>query len=175
VMGAKAELHLLAGELDEAEAAAGDTEFERLPEPLRSSESFHVAFVRARIAAARGEHTKAVEIAETVLERLRSWEIRPFVAEALLLKGRSLAMSGNSDEAERALAEARTHAERLEHRLVLWEVLAELSQVASARGDAELAARLRSKARRLVERTADGLDDVELRASFLARSGLQDG
>jgi class 3 adenylate cyclase/tetratricopeptide (TPR) repeat protein len=173
VMGAKAELHLLAGELDEAEAAVGDTEFERLPEPLRSTESFHMALVRGRIAVARGEHAQAVEIAETVLERLRSWEIRPFVAEALLLKGRSLAASGNADDAERVLAEARTHAERLEHRLVLWEVLRELSQIAAARGDAEQAAGLRSEARGIVERIADGLDDEGLRSSFLARPDVR--
>jgi tetratricopeptide (TPR) repeat protein len=175
VMGAKAELHLLAGELDEAEAAAGASEFERLPEPLRSSESFHLALVRGRIAAARGEHARAVEIADTVLERLRSWEIRSFVAEALLLKGRSLAASGDVDEAERALAEARSEAERLEHRLVLWEILAQLSQIEASRGNAEHAAELRSEARGIVEHVADGLEDVELRASFLDRSGLQDG
>jgi tetratricopeptide (TPR) repeat protein len=173
VMGAKADLHLLAGELEEAEAAAAEIEFERLPEPLRSTESFHVAFVRGRIAEARGEHARAVEIAETVLERLRSWEIRPFVAEALLLKGRSLVASGNADEAERVLAEARSHAERLEHRLVLWEVLRELSQIAAARGDAEQAAGLRSEARGIVERIADGLDDEGLRSSFLARPDVR--
>jgi tetratricopeptide (TPR) repeat protein len=173
VMGAKAELHLLAGELDEAEAAAGDTEFERLPEPLRSSESFHVALVRGRIAVARGDHAQAVEIAETVLERLRSWEIRPFVAEALLLKGRALAASGNADEAERALAEAWSHAERLEHRLVLWEILAELSQIVAASGDAEGAEEFRSEAQSIVEHIADGLEDVELRTSFLTRPDVR--
>jgi tetratricopeptide (TPR) repeat protein len=175
VMGAKAELHLLAGELNEAEAAAGDTEFERLPEPLRSTESFHMALVRGRIAEARGDHAGAVEIADTILERLRRSEIRPFVADALLLKGRSLAMTGNTDEAERALAEARSEAESLEHHLVLWEILAALSQIAAGRGDAERATELRSEARRIVEHIAEGLDDVELRATFLDRSGLKDG
>jgi tetratricopeptide (TPR) repeat protein len=175
VMGAKAELRLLAGELDEAEAAAGDAEVDRLPEPLRSAESFHVTLVQGRIALARGEHAHALEIAETVLERLRDWEIRPFVAEALLLKGRSLAVSGNADEAELALAEARSEAERLEHRLVLWQILAELSQVASARGDEGQSAKLRSEARGIVERIAESLEDVELKASFLARVDLKDG
>jgi tetratricopeptide (TPR) repeat protein len=173
VMGAKAELHMLAGELNEAEAAAGDTEFDRLPEPLRNTESFHVALIGGRIALARGEHDMAVEIAETVLERLRSWEIRPFVAEALLLKGRALAASGNADEAERVLAEARSHAEHLEHRLVLWEVLAKLSQVASVQGDADRAKELRSEAQSILEQISKGIGEEGLRSSFLARPDVR--
>jgi tetratricopeptide (TPR) repeat protein len=173
VMGAKAELHMLAGELNEAEAAAGDTEFDRLPEPLRNTESFHVALIGGRIALARGEHDMAVEIAETVLERLRSWEIRPFVAEALLLKGRALAASGNADEAERVLAEARSHAEHLEHRLVLWEVLAKLSQVASVQGDADRAKELRSEAQSILEHISKGIGEEGLRSSFLARPDVR--
>ena len=175
VMGAKAEIHLLAGELDQAEAAALETEFELLPEPLRSNEAFHLELVRGRIAAARGDHAGAVEIATAILERLRRSEIRPLVAEALLLKGRSLAASGNADEAERALGEAGLEAESLEHRLVVWEVLAELSQIAAGRGNAEEAASLRAESRRLVDQIAESIGDAELMTSFLARPDLRDG
>jgi class 3 adenylate cyclase/tetratricopeptide (TPR) repeat protein len=172
VMAAKSELHLLAGELDEAEAAVGGSQVELLPEPLQSAASIHVALIRARIASTRGDDAGAVEIADTILDRLRQLGVREFVADALLVKGRSLASAGETDEAERVLEEARSEAERLEHRRTLWEVLSELSAIVDGRGDAEAASTLRSEARSLVEQIAASVDEEELRSSFLERSDV---
>jgi class 3 adenylate cyclase/tetratricopeptide (TPR) repeat protein len=173
VMGAKSELHLLAGELDEAEAAVGGSQVELLPDPLRSTASIHVALVRGGIALARGEHPRAVEIADTILDQLRRLEVRHLAADALLLKGRSLASAGKADEAERVLSEARSEAERREHRRVLWEILRELSEILDAQGNAEAARDLRAEARRLVEGIAEGVDEGELRSSFLDRPDVK--
>ncbi len=169
VMGAKSELHLLAGELDEAEAAVGGSQVELLPEPLQSTASIHVALVRGRIALARGDQARAVEIADTILERLRRLEVRQFAADVLLLKGSSLASAGKTDEAERVLGEARAEAERLECRRILWEVLWALSEILDVQGNAEDAKELRAEARRLVERIAESVDEEELRLGFLER------
>jgi hypothetical protein len=48
-----------------------------------------------------------------------------------------------------------------------------LSQIAAARGNAEGAEELRSEARSIVEHIADGIEDVELRAIFLARPDVR--
>ena len=95
----------------------------------RIARSIHVALVRGRIALARGEHPRAVEIADTILDQLRRLEVRHLAADALLLKGRSLASGGKADEAKRVLGEARSEAESREYRRVLWEVLRELSEI----------------------------------------------
>jgi tetratricopeptide (TPR) repeat protein len=169
VIGVRAELHLVAGELDSAEADIAKTQVELLPEPLQSMEHVHLALVRGRIAAAQGDHARAVEIADTVTERLRRLGIRQFVAESLLLKGRSLEAVGDLEGAERVLHEARSEAELLECRRVLWEILRELSLIALARGDAASASALRAQAGRVVDWIAGSIEDEGLRASFLAR------
>ena len=168
VMGAKSELHLLAGELDEAEAAINaGSQVEVLPEPLRSAASIRVALVRGRIALTRGDHVRAIEIADTILDRLHRRGVRHLVTDALLLEGRALASAGRIEEAKGVLGEARSEAERREHRRILWEILGELGEILDEQGNAEAASELRGKARRLVVGIADSVDEKELRSSFL--------
>jgi class 3 adenylate cyclase/tetratricopeptide (TPR) repeat protein len=173
VTGAKSEVHLLAGELDEAEAAGVGGQVELLPEPLQSEASIHVSLVRGHIALGRGDLDRAVEIADAILDRLRRREIRHLAADALLLKGRSLASAGKTDEAKRVLGEARSEAESREYRLVLWEILRELSEIVDVHGNAEAARELRGEARRLVERIAESVDEEQLRSSFLDRPDVR--
>ena len=117
----------------------------------------------------RGDHARAVEIADSILDRLRRLEVRQFTADALLLNGRSLAPAGKTHEAERVLREARSEAERLECRRILWEVLWELSEILDLQENAEAARGLRAEARRLVEQIAESVDQEELRSGFLDR------
>jgi tetratricopeptide (TPR) repeat protein len=173
VRAAKSELHLLEGELDEAEAAVGESRVELLPEPLRSAGSIRVALIRGRIELGRRESIRAVEIADSILDRLRRREIRHSATDALVLKARSLASAGQADEARRVLGEARTEAERREHGRVLWEVLRELSDIADLQRNAEGARELRAEARRLVERIAESVEEKELRSSFLERPDVK--
>ena len=65
------------------------------------------------IAAIRGDHAQAVDVADRVLAWLRPLDVRPYDPAALLLKGTSLAALGGPDEAERILLEARKSAEQL--------------------------------------------------------------
>ncbi len=174
VMAAKAEVHLLAGELDEAEAAAGDSRVELLPEPLQSTATVDVALVKGMVRAARGDHAGAVEAAETILDRLGRFGIRQFVPDALLLEGRSLAASGRTEEAADVLRRARSAAEEQGCRRVLWRVCRELGDVLASQADADGARELRSEARGLVERIASSIEDEGLRAGFLARPDVRD-
>jgi class 3 adenylate cyclase/tetratricopeptide (TPR) repeat protein len=167
---ASAHVHLIAGEVDEAEAALADTDLLLMPEAGRTTVSLWWSLARARLASARGDHDEAVESADAVIERLRRLGIRPFVAEALLLRGRSLAALGRLEDAERALLEARADAEALGHRLALWEICEALSSLMAERGDGERARSVREDARRHVEAIARRIDDDRLRSLFLARS-----
>ena len=169
VMGTKAEVHLLTGEIEAARSAVQQTQVELLPEPLRSGAAIRLEILRGRIAAAEGDLDEAVRIATEVLERLRGMGVRPFVPEALLMQGTSLAALGRRPEAERVLREARSEAEALGHRRVLWEILRELNAVRAAEGDLEEAGRLRGEAGRIVREIAETVEDERLRSSFLAR------
>ena len=173
VIGVQAEVHMLAGELDEAEAAMAQMQVELLPEPLRSVSSIQIALVSGRVAAARGDPSRAVEIADAILDRLRRSEIRQFVADALLLKGTSLAAADAAGEAERLLQEARSAAEELGCARILWEVLLELSRLAAARRNDQEATQLQAEARRLVKQIAESIDDDDLRSNFVSSTGVK--
>ena len=164
-----AEIHLFAGELDDADTALSESNVELSAEPLRSEVSLQVPLVRGRVADARGEHERAIEIAGDVLDRLDRAGIRPFTEEATLLKGTALTAAGRTPEAERALREARSAAESVRHRRILWEILAKLGRIV---GDEERA-ELQKEARSIVETIADTLD-ADLRASFVDRPDVRE-
>ena len=163
-MASIAEIHLLAGELDEADAALTESNVELTAEPLRSEVSVLVPLMRGRVAGARGDHERAVEMADAVLDRLHRAGIRPFTEDAMLLKGRALAAVDRMSDAERTLREARSAADGLGHRRILWEILAELSRIVGEEEHAELVI----EARGIVRSIADTLDG-NLRASFVDR------
>jgi ATP/maltotriose-dependent transcriptional regulator MalT len=169
VMGSRAEIQLLRGELGEAETTLAQSTIERLPGPIHFAAAAHVELLRGRLALARGDDGTAVEIAETVIEWLRRLGVRPFLPAALLLKGTALRASAGVTEAETldVLIEARAEAERLAFRTILWRIDVELSGVSATRGDAARAAELRGEARGLIEQIAASIDEPELRTRFL--------
>jgi class 3 adenylate cyclase/tetratricopeptide (TPR) repeat protein len=169
VIGTKAQLHLLENDLDRAEATVAEANVDLLPEPLRSAGTILVALVRGRIASARDDHTLSVEIADDILDLLRRRGIRQYTVEALLLKGRSLAAGERREEAREVLLDARSTAESLGSRWVLWEVLGELSRIEAAEGNVSDASALRADARQIVEGIAASIEDEALRSSYLAR------
>jgi class 3 adenylate cyclase/tetratricopeptide (TPR) repeat protein len=168
VMASMAEIHLLAGELDEAQATIVRSNIQRLPGPIHFAAAAHVELLRGRLASARGDHDRAVEIADTVLEWLRRLAVRPFLPAALLLRGSALLAGGDQAQAEIALIDARSEAERLGFRAVLWRIDGKLSDISAAGGDAARAAEFRDEARNVIERIVESINDAELRASFLA-------
>ena len=163
VMAAKAELQLLSGDLVAAEVTAAETELELLPESIQG------LLIRARIVGAQDDQVRAGEMTSEIVARLRRQSVRRFLDEALLLLGTSLGKRAEWEPAETTLREARSEADALGHRRVLWEILRELSVVREARGDPGEASRLRDEAGRIVLEIASTIDDEQLRSSFLGR------
>jgi hypothetical protein len=169
VMGSRAEIQLLAGDLDAAEATILRGNIERLPGPIHFSASAHIELLRGRLALARGDHVQAIGIADTVIEWLRRLGISPFLPAALLLKANAESAGGGTGQM--ALVEARSEAQRLGFRMILWRIDAELSGVAAESGDTARATELRDDAKDLIGHIAESIDDPELRSRFL---GLPD-
>ncbi|HJS26095.1 MAG TPA: hypothetical protein VJ913_03095, partial [Actinomycetota bacterium] len=162
------EIELLAGRLDEAEATLSQSTVARLPGPIHITASARSEILRGKLASARGDHPRAVEIADTVIERFRRLGARPFLPAALLLKGTALRARGERAQAETALLDARSEAEGHGFRTILWRIDVALSDIAAEGGDAARAAVLRSEAGSVIEQIAGSIDDPELRSSFLA-------
>jgi len=171
VMAARAEILLAAGRLEDAEHAIQQSTIERLPGLLHFAAAANGEILSGRLAAIRGDHARAVEIADRVCEWLRPLGVKPYDPAALLLKGTSLIAMGRIDDAEAALLEGRTEAERLGFIPILWRIDMALSGLAASAGDEARAAELRDEASDIVAQIANSIDDLELRASFL---GLPD-
>jgi tetratricopeptide (TPR) repeat protein len=171
VKAAEAEILLLAGRLDEAEAAIAESALSRLPGLLHFAAAANAEIMKGRVASLRGDHEEAVEIADGVVAWLRPLEVRPYDPAALLLKGTSLMELGKLDDAERALLDGRAEAEQLGFDPILWQIDIALSGIAETSGDAARAAELRNEARAIIDRIAASIDALDLRSSFL---GLPD-
>jgi tetratricopeptide (TPR) repeat protein len=167
-MVSKAEILFLAGESEQAESMIAEANLGRLPGPVRGAAGAHVDILRGQLAAARGDYVRAVEIADAVTAWLHRHELRQFLPAALLLKSRALIASERQEEADPLLREARSRAEDMGFRRLLWEIDWELSRVAADRGDPAEAAALRAEAASTVSAITVTIDDQELRASFLA-------
>lgn len=165
---AEAEILYLQDKLEEAESAIQDADVGKLPGPIRGAAGAHVDLLKGRLAAAGGDHARAIEIADGVIEWLQRLELRQYLPAALLLKGRALVTAGRTQEAEAVLEEARSHAKDMGFRRVLWEIDAELGALADGRGDHAGASELRDEAARVVTEVAETIDDKELRESFLS-------
>ena len=117
VLVCRAALHLLAGELDEAEAAIAESDVERLPGTSRILVAAQVSLLRGSLALEADDSVRAAGIADETLEWLHAFEARRLVPAVLLLKGRALLLAGESVEAEAAFLDARSEAKRLGFRI----------------------------------------------------------
>ena len=168
VMVSRAEILFLAGEPDRAEQVIDEADLGRLPGPVRGAAGAHVDILRGRLAAARSDHAGAVAIADTVIGWLHRHELRQFLPEALLLRGRALLATDRVQDAQRALGEARSNAEAMGFRRLLWEIDWELGRLAAARGDDAGATELGNEAASVVTGIADTIGEDDLRLSFLS-------
>lgn len=165
VLVGEAELYLLAH--DARRAAECLAQAEQLsqvqPHPLVT---LTLARGQARFALAQGQYAKVLELSEGAVPALRAIGFTPFIPDAFYLLGLALLKSNQPNEGEVALQAARTEAEALGARRILWPILVALADLEAGRGNMAEAAALRAQARPVVEYIADHCPP-ELRASFL--------
>jgi hypothetical protein len=150
-----------------AEIALADSRAGLAAEPSRWA-SLHVTPADGELALAKTEHARALAIADGVIARLNQSSVAAYRGEALALRAAALRADGRLAEAEVTLLAAHSLAERLDGRGTLWPVLAALSEIALAHGNAGAAARLRAKARTIAAVVADHIGQPELRAAFMS-------
>jgi tetratricopeptide (TPR) repeat protein len=169
VLGVLAHLHVLNGDLPQAESAIAGGKKEALDE---SWAVFYLPVVRAEaeLALRREEYERAVAATDDLLARLRQYGMRSGLPEALYLQGKALLGLGQNETARVRLLKARLIAEEIGERRILWRILGALSQLEGDRTEAES---LRKGSREIVQYIADHIYQDTLRASFLSQSNVR--
>jgi hypothetical protein len=119
------------------------------------------------LALAHEDYAHAVAASARLLDVERELGIHMLRCDLLLAEARGLMGLEQLDEAASVLAEARALAEERHLVRLYWELLAEQSELAKRRGQAEPAAQLQRQAAGALEALAAQLVDPALRASFL--------
>ena len=115
--------HLARGKLAEAEEAIAPirSDIDRPGDPwMRWRYTLHLEDVEGRLALARKDPERALELAETEFAAARKFRSRKIEARALELRGRSLLALDRREEAERTLKAAVQAAEAIGHPPVRW-------------------------------------------------------
>ncbi len=124
---------------------------------------------RCRLALARTDLSNALTLADEAVSFSREHNLGRYLPEALLLEGSVHLLQGDLDKAQAALGQARTEAEKLGSRRLLWQITALLADIES---DPGRAAALKAEARLIVQFIADHIARPDLRSSFLASASV---
>src|SRR5574341_90006 len=160
-----ARLNILRGEIAAAQAdlAAAYRDYDR---GTLSSAAPAVAFAEAELALAQGDAARVIVLTDQGLAMMRQVGARIYLPDVLYLRGQAFAQQGKVDEALEALREARTSAESINARRILWQILAAMSDLEMQRGDAASAETWRAAACAVIQFIAEHTPD-DVRDSFL--------
>ncbi len=126
----------------------------------------------AEIALFEKRYADAVDATRPVVNRLRALQFRFLFPDLLLRQGRGYLGMNELDAAQDALREAERTARYMQARPILWQVLAELSDLEMRRGDVERARVLKQEAREITARLVEQMPH-EFHASFRAQAKVR--
>ncbi len=169
VLGRLAQLHLRQNQLSQAEATLeqGKQVSGFLPFPFYYR---YPLLAEAELTLKRGEYQRALAVTDDLVANLHQSVMRPFISEALYLRGECLMGLGQPEAARKTLLEAQTKAEAIGSRRMLWQILVALSRLET---DPTKARFLRQQAQEIVQSIVNGISNPELRASFLDLAEVQ--
>ena len=145
-LGVLARLQVLNGELEKAELSISEGK----QDPHREAwATFYlpVLFAEVELAKRRGKFPRALALAEDLIARLRSSNIRLLLPEALYLRGKVLLVLNRKAPAYEQYLEAQVCARTIGSRRTLWRILYELSKLEE---DPKTAEQLRQEARQIL-------------------------
>jgi tetratricopeptide (TPR) repeat protein len=154
---------LTSGQLD----AATNTLNECSPDAIPWETLFRIA--KGRLALARADFTEAVVLADSAVDLARQNKLGHHLPEALFLKGKAHFNQGDMLQAKNALEQARSAAEKLGSRYLLWQIIAILAEIET---DKELSLKLKAEARQIVDFIANHITRKDMREAFLRSTTL---
>jgi len=172
VVGLLAYLHLLHGELEQAEAL-----LQPFPADSKTAElglgGLFILLAQTELRLKQGDYRQVGEMIERFAAALRRLGIHQFFPEVLYAQGRACLGQGDLEAAYRALEEARLEAETLGARRTLWKILAALGRIEAGRGHPAESQKLYQQAWEVIEYMAQHISPPELRESFLNQSEVR--
>lgn len=167
----KVRLHLLDHDIKAADQTAGQTPIQPITIPY-ARYTIMVEMANVELALAKKEYAKALSTMDGLLAQIPA-AIRPDIAEVVWRRGEALLGLGEVGQAYEALLEARSRAEALGSRQILWHILALLAETESQRGNIEQAEALREQAKQAILFIAERLQAVGMKEAFLRRPEVQ--
>jgi tetratricopeptide (TPR) repeat protein len=162
ILAVLAQIHLLHGNLAEAETALNQAK----ADPNRAALPIHflpVILAEGELAVRQSDYARAVAIMDELLATLDQCGMQTYRSDALYIQGQALLAQGQPEAARGRLLEARVVAETIGSRRMAWQNLFALSQLESDPAEAQ---HLRHRAQEIVEDIADHTP-TDLRDSFL--------
>jgi len=169
LLATDANVHLLAGELEVAEALLAEAKAQPIHTDLTGFSRMLEILADAGLGLARGDDRRAADAPMEILAIEHATGIYAFRIDLELARAHGLLRLGKLDEAKDLLAEACTEAQSKHIQRLLWRVLAAQGELAERRGEAEAAAHLRRQAHAELDRLASQLADPVLRAGLLGQ------
>ncbi len=168
-LGVLIQLHLMAGNLSEAESlvemAADDAYREAHP-----TWNMRINLAEAELALKQQDYAKAIAIANRWLPQLRQNNLKSFTPAMLQLKGEALLALGEIEAARENFLAAKNMTEATGAQMTLWSILSTLCQLES---DRSLAQDWHQQAHDIVDAIASRISNADLRDSFLAQAHEQ--
>ncbi len=161
-----ARLHVLAGNLRAAKAVIKACQQQPGQETVTMG-PFFVLLAEIELSLAQKNYSAGLEIADKTLTLIQQNQAIVFKADTLYLKGLMLYRQGQLHEAYDIFSAARSEAETVNARRVLWPILCMLSELEAQQGYASMAGFLQQQAREIINYIADHTGSPELRDSFL--------
>jgi len=162
-LGALTQLHLLNGNLAEAEIAIEQSR----KDPYRDAHpawNMWINIAEAELALQQSAYEEAISVTNRWLPLLRQNSALIYVPPMLYIRSQAQLALGQEEAALEGLLEAHSITEETGSRRMQWLVLFALSQLEADPTEAE---RLRQQARRIIKHIADHIDEADLRESFL--------
>ena len=164
-------IHLLHGDIESAQRAAGDAPLQPISIPYARFTIFLV-LANIELAYAKGEYVTALSMIDQLLE-----EVRPLtrldVPEVLRWKGLALIELEHYEEALPILTEACTLARAMRADLQLWLSYSNLADVQERLGNNQDAESNRNEARKIIQQIAESLQEIGLTEAFLNQPNVQ--
>jgi tetratricopeptide (TPR) repeat protein len=169
-LGVLVQLHLMAGNLDEAEALVeqGKSDAYREAHPTWN---MRINIAEAALALKQSNHEKAIAITDLWLPRLRQNNLRAYTPTMLQLKSKAQLAMGQAEAARVSLLEAKGIAETIGARATLWPILFALSHLETNPASAQ---QLHKQAQGIVEIIAIHIGTSDLRNSFLNQPNVRE-
>ncbi|MEX0787869.1 MAG: AAA family ATPase [Anaerolineales bacterium] len=161
-----ARIYLLAGDPASADRVTANLVLET-DAPLRVIEGAPVALAAGELALAHADPELARKTAQSLIDYLSKVGARAYLADGQELLGMSLLALQEIDGARQALQDARSVAESLGSRRILWSILDRLGELEASQGNREVSESLRGEAREAATYIADHVGDPERRSGFL--------